>query len=154
MKHAFLAIAALLCADLATAAERSGLFGACFVRSSEAAHPAQRVGVIAVQFQGFADSLLAGITYKLRYGTTFSFSADCSEEIAGGFLCRACGSGSCQDSGETFEVLWSGGDTLQLVNEATGFFARNAAGGRDRVQPGGEHAVFELTRRAPEDCSL
>src|SRR3712207_7258731 len=55
-----------------------------------ARHWGQRISAISVQFQGFEDSLLASVTYGLRYGTKFGFSGECREAIEGGFLCQAC----------------------------------------------------------------
>ena len=152
-----LALLAALGSAPAAGQDRTALYGTCFAQRYDPAYLArdrgQRVSAIAVQFQGFEDSLLASVTYALRYGTKFGFSGECRTPIEGGFLCEACGSDVCEGTGETFKVLWSGGDSLTIVNDSTGFFARNAAGGRDRVAPGGAHAAFELKRVAAEDCA-
>jgi hypothetical protein len=142
-----------------TVAQHSAaLIDTCFSRTYDAAHlarhPAQRVAAISVAFQTFEDSLLAGVMYKLRFGPTFSFSGDCYTAIEGGFLCQACGTtDSCQGSGESFKILWSGGDEVQLVNDTSGLFAENAEGGRDRLAPGGEHRLFALKRAPAEECA-
>ena len=156
MRRAVPALVAAFCVTPAAAQDKAALFGTCFVQRYDAAHLArhrgQRVSAIAVQFQGLEDSLLASVTYGLRYGTKFGFSGECRTAIEGGFSCQACGSGRCEGRGETFKILWSGGDSLQLVNHSTGFFAENAAGGRQRIGPGGEHGSFELRRVPSEDC--
>ena len=142
----------------APAQDRAELVGACFVRVYDRAHmtshPGQRVAAISVQFQSFDENLLAGLSYKLRYGPKFGVSGDCHQEIEGGYLCASCGSvGSCQGQGETFKILWSGGETIRLVNDTTGIVAENAEGGRDRIKADGEHREFVLNRAKPEDCA-
>jgi hypothetical protein len=154
----FVVVAATVSAASAAAQDRAQLFGSCFVRLYDrahmASHPGQRVAAISVQFQSFEDSLLAGLSYKLRYGPKFGVSGDCYRDIEGGFLCDACGStDSCQGNGETFKILWAGGDTIRLVNDATGIVAENADGGRDRLEPGGEHGEFLLQRGTPDECA-
>ena len=144
-------------AAAAAAQDSAALIDTCFARSYDTAHlaehPQQRVAAISVAFQSFEDSLLAGVIYKLRFGPRFSFSGDCYTAIEGGFLCEACGNDSCQGNGESFKILWSGGDEVQLVNDTTGLFAENPEGGRDRLAPGGEHRLFALKRAPAEDCA-
>jgi hypothetical protein len=139
------------------AQDSAALVDTCFARTYDAAHlarhPHQRVAAISVAFQTFEDSLLAGVIYKLRFGPRFSFSGDCYRPAEGGFLCEACGNDSCEGNGESFKILWSGGDEVQLVNDTTGLFAENAEGGRDRLAPGGEHRLFALKRAPAEECA-
>lgn len=141
-----------------TAAENPpNLFGSCFARSYDArylaAHPGQRVAAISANFQGFEDNLLTSVIYKLRYGTTFGFSGPCYVKIEGGFLCEACVNDNCETSGGQFEVRWSGGDSVKLVNNTTGMLSKNAEGGRDYLPAGGENGEFVPRRAAPEDCT-
>jgi hypothetical protein len=140
----------------ALAAEPADLYGACFVRVYDAkhlaAHPGQRVTAIRLQFQGFAGDLLASVSYSLRHGGDFGFSADCHEPIDGGFFCRACTNDSCDAGGESFRILWSGGDEVTLANDRTGVVGENPEGGRDYLQARGEHALFELRRGAADRC--
>ncbi|HEX9906550.1 MAG TPA: hypothetical protein VGA77_16480 [Propylenella sp.] len=135
----------------------SVLFGACFSRTHSAvdlaARPGQRVATISMQFQGFEGALLASVVYKLRYGTKFGFGADCHREIAGGFSCEACAGGACDANAEVFEIHWSGGDALRIVNQKTGMLAENPEGGRDYLISRGEHRAYFLMRARPEDCA-
>src|SRR5687767_15915506 len=144
-------------AAAAAAQDSAALIDTCFARTYDAAHlakhPQQRVAGIAIAFQGFEDSLLASVVYTLRYGPKFGFSGDCYRPAEGGFLCEACGNDSCEGNGESFKILWSGGDEVQLVNDTTGLFAENAEGGRDRLAPGGEHRLFALKRVSAEECA-
>ena len=139
------------------AQEASALYGACFARTYDAkhlaAHRGQRVSAISVLFQGFEDSLLAAVSYRLRSGPKFGFSGDCHVVIEGGYFCQSCGNDVCEGTGETFKILWSGGETVQLVNDTTGVLAKNAEGGRDYLRSGGEHGVFLLNRAAPDACN-
>jgi len=155
----WLAILALLAvSDRAAALDTADLSGSCFARTYDraylAAHPGQRVAAIAVQFSDLADSLLAGVSYKLRYGPRFGFSGECYGREKGAILCDACGTAdSCRGTRESFKVVWSGGDVLQIVNDTTGLAAANPAGGRDRLNPNGPHRTFHLSRAAPEACA-
>jgi hypothetical protein len=160
--HAFppaILAAAALAVSVAQAAlqDASALYGTCFARTYDdahlAVHPGQRVTSISVNFQSFEDDLLASVIYRLRYGTKFGFSGACYTEIEGGFLCDACINDSCETSREHFVVLWSGGDTVKLVNDLTGMLAENAEGGRDYLAAGGEHGEFLLRRGSAEDCA-
>lgn len=139
------------------AADVANLYDTCFTRTYDAAHlrahPGQRVTAMSVQFQTFEYDLLASVVYTLRYGTTFGFSGACYTKIEGGFQCDACVNDSCEASGEKFKILWSGGDSLKLVNDQTGMLAENAEGGRDYLQAGGEHAEFLLHRGTLENCA-
>jgi hypothetical protein len=140
------------------AQDSAALAHTCFTRTYDAAHlaahPGQRIAAIAVAFQGFEDSLLASVVYTLRYGPKFGFSGDCYRPAEGGYLCQACGTtDSCQGNGESFKILWSGNDEVQLVNDTTGLFAENADGGRDRLAAGGEHRLFVLKRAPAEECA-
>ena len=96
-----LAAALALSAAPAFAQAASDLFGTCFVRQSPNAAPAYRVASIAVLFQGFGDDLLASVAYRLRYGTAFGISGDCSEPADGGYLCHACANSDCAGGGES-----------------------------------------------------
>lgn len=144
------------CVGQAASQEASALYETCFTRTYDAAHlashPGQRVTAISVNFQKFEDDLLASVIYTLRYGTRFGFSGACYVKIEGGFLCEACANDSCETSGEKFIILWSGGDTVKLVNDLTGMLAENAEGGRDYLAAGGEHGEFVLRRRSTDDC--
>ncbi len=157
MRRAVTLVLALLIAGQAAAQDRASLYGNCFVGNYDAAplaqRPVQRVAAMSVQFQGFENSLLAAVQYRLRFGTKFGFSGACAVDIEGGFQCEACGNDRCSGDGESFKILWSGGDTIQLVNDATGILAENAAGGRDRLPPDGANKAFELKRGAPGDCA-
>ena len=151
--------AAWLCASAGMPAEpdASALYDTCFSRTYDAAHlaaasrPARHRDVRAVP--DFEDDLLASVVYTLRYGTKFGFSGACYVKIEGGFRCDACVNDSCESSGEKFKVLWSGGDSVRLVNDETGMLAENAEGGRDYLAAGGEHGEFVLRRGSAEDCA-
>jgi hypothetical protein len=149
----------VLAASLGPAApqDASALYDTCFTRTYDfahlAGHPGQRVAEMSVYFQEFEDDLLASVIYTLRFGTRFGFSGACYVKIENGFACEACVNDSCESSGELFQVLWSGGDTVRLVNNLTGMLAANAAGGRDYLAAGGEHGEFLLRRGAAEDCA-
>lgn len=160
-----LAAAAIVLPLSAAAADRQGapsrqdaspLFGACYSRAYDAARraegPGQRIAAIAVQFQGFEGALLASVTYRLRYGTTFGFSSDCHEEVEGGFLCRACVGATCGRGGERFKILWSGEGGVEIVNDMTGMLGENPAGGRDYLISRDELENFRLRRGPAEDC--
>lgn len=133
------------------------LYDACFARTYDeahlATHPGQRVTAISINFQTFEDDLLASVIYTLRFGTKFGFSGACYQKIEGGFLCEACANDSCEATGEKFKILWSGGDTVRLVNDLTGMLAKNAQGGRDYLAAGGEHGEFLLRRASTDDCA-
>jgi hypothetical protein len=151
------AAAALAFAEPALSQDAAGLYDKCFTRTYSAEHlakhPGQRVSAISINFQSFEDDLLASVVYTLRYGTKFGFSGACYIKIEGGFSCEGCVNDSCESNGEKFKILWSGGDTVRLVNEETGMLAENAEGGRDYLAAGGEHAEFVLRAGSPEDCA-
>ena len=132
------------------------LYDTCFVRIYDAkhlsAHPGQRVVAMRIYFQGFADDLLASVTYSLRHGGEFGFSGDCHERIEGGFFCRACTNDSCETGAESFRVLWEGGDKVTFANDMTGVVGENPDGGRDYLQARGEHAMFVLARAPADRC--
>jgi hypothetical protein len=158
LPQAVFAVAALTASvTQAASQDASALYDTCFARTYDAAHlaahPGQRLTAISVNFQVFEDDLLASVIYTLRYGTKFGFSGACYVKIEGGFLCDACVNDSCETSGEHFVVLWSGGDSVKLVNDLTGMLAKNAEGGRDYLPAGGEHGEFALRRAAPEACA-
>jgi hypothetical protein len=132
-----------------SAQDAESLYESCFV----AANPGERVTAISVYFQNFADTLLAGVSYTLRYGDKFGFSGDCHQEIEGGFLCEACTNDGCDTNGESFTILWSGGDSIELVNDSTGVVGENPAGGRDYLRAGGESSRFTLSRGSLSDCA-
>jgi hypothetical protein len=141
----------------ASAQEFSDLLDTCFTRTYDAVHmfehPGQRVTDIAVHFQGFEDSLLASVSYTLRFGIRFGFSGDCHDKIEGGFLCHACANDICDGSGETFKILPGSDDTIRLINDTTGVVGENSDGGRDYLKAGGEHGVFVLRKASPENCT-
>jgi hypothetical protein len=141
----------------AVSEDAAALYDKCFSRTYDAAHlarhPGQRVSAISVQFQEFEGDLLASVIYKLRFGTKFGFSGACYVKIEGGYACDACVNDSCESNGEKFRILWSGGDTVKLVNDETGMLAKNAEGGRDYLAAGGEHAAFVLRRGAADNCA-
>jgi hypothetical protein len=141
----------------AVAVETSDLYGTCFAAWQAASpipgSPSSRVAAIAVQFQGFENTLLASASYTLRYGTSFSFSAECNAESEGSFSCRSCVNDNCETNGEAFQVIWSGGDGLHILNDTTGMLAENAAGGRDYLLPTGQQETFLLYRTAAENCA-
>jgi hypothetical protein len=105
--------------------------------------------------------LPAGLVVSMRVGPAaaeapadlFGFSGACSVKIEDGFACDACVNDSCGPSGEKFKILWSGGDTVKLVNDETGMLAENTQGGRDYLAAGGEHAEFALRRGSAKDCA-
>jgi len=134
----------------------SALYHTCFARTYSAthlaAHPGQRVSAIAVNFQVFGDDLLASVIYTLKYGTRFGFSGACYVKIDGGFQCEGCVTDNCETGGEKFKILWSGGDTVRLVNDSTGMLAKNVEGGRDYLAADGEHREFLLRRGSTDDC--
>jgi hypothetical protein len=148
-----LAAALALSAAPAFAQAASDLFGTCFVRQSPNAAPTYRVASIAVLFQGFGEDLLASVAYRLRFGTAFGISGDCSEPAAGGYLCHACANSDCAGGEESFRVLWRGGETVTLVNDRTGMLGTNSAGGRDYLWAGGRTRAFVLDRAAVDDCA-
>ncbi len=137
--------------------DAAALYDKCFTRSYDvrylAAHPGQRVASISANFQRFDGDLLTSVIYRLRFGTTFGFSGACYVKIEGGYLCEACVNDNCKTSGGQFEIRWSGGDTLKLVNDLTGMLAKNASGGRDYLAAGGEDGEFVLRRASPEACN-
>ena len=96
----------------ATARDGAELYDTCFARAYDAAHleahPGQRVTAMQVFFQEFEDNLWAGVYYTLRDGKKYAFTGDCYDEVDGGFLCHVCANDSCDQTGETFKVLWSG----------------------------------------------
>lgn len=133
-------------------AEVSALFQTCFARVYDRRISDRRVTRIAVYFQGFKESLLSGVVYRLRYGTKFGFSGECSERTAGGFLCQACDIDNCDNATESFKILWSGGEEVQLVGQGVGILGENEQGGRDRIATFGQRRAFLLTRAEREDC--
>jgi hypothetical protein len=140
---------------MAQASNAAALYEMCFAGRFDRSHPGQRLGTMSVYFQGLAGSLLTSVQYRLRYGTKFGFSGECGADPRGGFLCNACGGGveSCQENGETFRIVWLGGDDLELINDTTGLFAENPAGGRDRLAAGGGNRSFTLKRAGAADCA-
>ena len=87
-------IVAGMVASAASAADAPSLADSCFTASYDrdylAVHPGQRVAKISANFQEFDNSLLIGVIYKLRYGTTYGFSGACYTKTVEGFLCEAC----------------------------------------------------------------
>jgi hypothetical protein len=152
------AFALFVAPALAHAQDGSTLYDTCFVRTYDAAHmqahPDQRVVEMQAFFQEYEDGLWAGIYYTvLPSGTKFALSGDCSGAAEGGFLCHVCANDLCDRTGETFKVIWAGGDTLDIVNDATGVTGQDAGGARDDLEPGGEHGRFQLDRAAdPTAC--
>lgn len=151
------AIVAAMMVSQAAAQEASTLYETCFVRAYDPghleSHPGQRVAAMSVYFQNFADTLLAGVSYKLRYGAKYGFSGDCHDAIDGGFACESCINDSCEGGGEGFKIFWAGENRIRLVNDSTGVVAENAEGGRDYLRAGNENRVFILTRGTLADCA-
>ena len=141
----------------AASEDASALYDKCFARTYDvaqlAAHPGQRVSAISVLFQSFEGDLLASVVYKVRFGTKFGFGGACSAKIDGGFQCDACVNNGCGSNDEKFKILWSGGDTIKLVNDETGMLAKNAQGGRDYLKAGGEPREFVLRRASLQACA-
>ncbi len=124
------------------------LYGNCFaeIDARPAAPGAPRR---LLQFQGFGGGLLAGVVYKLRYGSTFGFSGDCSTPTDGGFACSACTGEACGDRADAFAILWSGGESVAARQQG-----QRRAGGELRRRPGSlRRGVYVLKRVAPETCS-
>jgi hypothetical protein len=135
----------------AEAQDARDLVETCFTRTYDAEHmknhPDQRVVQVQAAFQDFGGNLWAGIYYTLLPGgKKFGLSGDCHEAIAGGFLCRVCANDSCEETGETFKILWDGGDSLDFINDETGVTGADSAGGRERLAPGGANQLFRLER--------
>jgi hypothetical protein len=64
-------------------------------------------------------------------------------------MCSTCLGDTCGDRADTFSILWSGGEAMQLVSSGRGVLAENFDGGRDRLSSG----TYVLKRVAPETCS-
>ena len=109
---------------------------------------------MSVQFQEFEDDLLASVVYTLRYGTKFGFSGACYTKVEGGVRCDACVNDSCESSGEKFKILWSGADSVRLVNDADGD-AGEERRGRPRLSRGRRRArrVSSSAAGTAEDCA-
>jgi hypothetical protein len=150
-------IVAGMVAGTATAADAPSLADTCFTASYDAddlaAHPGQRVAKISAGFQEFDKDLLVSVIYRLRFGTTYGFSGACYTKTKDGFLCEACVNENCETSGGQFEVRWSGGNTVRIVNDLTGLLAKNAAGGRDYLAAGGADGEFVLRRTSSDACT-
>jgi hypothetical protein len=148
IKPVLACLAAIALACPAAAQDAAGLYNTCFMRIYDSAHmqshPGQRVVQIQAAFQQNEENLWAGVYYTRADGQKFGLSGDCYEKISGGFLCHVCANDSCDQTGETFKVLWSGGATLDLVNDTTGLSGRDAQGGDDRLPAGGGNGVFRL----------
>lgn len=152
-------LAALVAAAVpAYAQDASGLYDACFVRTYDTehmkSHPGQRIVEVQAFFQEYEGSLWTAVYYTtLPGGRKFGLSGDCAEAVAGGFLCRVCANDSCDHTGETFKILWPGGASLDLVNDATGVTGVDVAGVRDKLPPGGDDGIFRLERASdPAAC--
>lgn len=140
----------------ASAADAPSLADTCFTAKYDAddlaSHPGQRVARISAGFQELDKDLLVSVIYRLRYGTTYGFSGACYTKTKEGYLCEACVNENCETSGGQFEVRWSGGNTVRIVNDLTGLLAKNAAGGRDYLTAGGADSDFVLRRAASSDA--
>jgi len=140
----------------ASAADAPGLASACFSARYDAeylaAHPGQRVAAISANFQELEGDILTSVIYKLRFGPTYGFSGACYTKTSEGFLCEACVNDNCETSGGQFEVRWSGGDTVKIINDLTGLLAKNAAGGRDYLAARGADHEFLLRRVSSGAC--
>jgi hypothetical protein len=116
-------------------------------------HPGQRAVQIQAAFQEYEENLWAGVYYTLASGKRYGLSGDCYEKIDGGFLCRVCANDSCDQTGESFKILWSGGATVDFVNDTTGLTGQDSAGEADRLEAGGENGVFRLDQLSdPSAC--
>jgi hypothetical protein len=137
-----------LAASPAAAVDGSALFDKCYVRSYDAAHlkahPKQRVAAIQVFFQEYEDNLWAGVYYTLRNKKKYAFSGDCYDDVPGGALCHVCANDSCDQTGETFKILWSDAKTVDLVNDTTGVGGQDVNGKKDELSAGGENGTFRL----------
>lgn len=138
--------------------EPKALDGTCFVRDAAnvlwSAEAGDRVRAVTVRFQEFQGGLLAGVSYKLRYGPEFGFSGDCSKAVGGGFECKVCPDAACRSDQDAFSIVVSGADTLRLVGDKAGVRAQNPQGGRDRLRLAADQPSLELRRVAAEACSL
>jgi hypothetical protein len=132
----------------AAAQDASELFDKCYVGTYDAAHlkehPKQRVAAVQAFFQEYEDNLWAGVYYTLRDGAKYAFSGDCYDAVPGGFLCHACANDSCDQTGETFKILWSDPTNVDLVNDTSGVTGQDASGKADKLAPGGEAKTFRL----------
>lgn len=153
MRMALSAAACAASAGAGTALEVSRLFDTCFTRTYDEAgsQAGGRVSAMSVAFHSVDDQLLASVVYTLRYGTRFGFSGGCLVKVDGGFLCDAC-TNDCATSSEHFEILWSGGDRVRLVNDLTGVLGTNPQGGRDYLMARGSEEEFELRRSSAHAC--
>jgi hypothetical protein len=148
--------AAFLSASPAAALDVSAFYDSCFVRNYDAdhlaKHPGQRVAAMRVEIIEWETNPFARISYALRGGANYSLAGDCYDEIPGGYLCHLCRDDSCQTGEETFKVLLKSKDAITIVNDTTGITGRSDDEASDRLDPGGEHGAFALTRTAYSVC--
>lgn len=156
MARCSIAVLMWLAAPPVAAQDAGSLAESCFVQTYDQAeleaHPELRVKTINVYFQDLAGTLLASVTYTLRFGAKFGFSGDC-EQTGGGFVCRACANDSCARDSQSFRILWPGGESIELVNDETGIVAENADGGRDYLLAGGGGNSFVMMRGPLAECA-
>jgi hypothetical protein len=144
------AMALALTTSICPAAAQNGadLFDKCYVRTYDAAHleahPKQKVAAIQAYFQQYEDNLWAGVYYTLRDKKKYAFSGDCYDAVPGGFLCHVCANDSCDQTGETFKVMWSDPSAVDLVNDTTGVAGQDVNGKPNKLAPKGEEQTFRL----------
>jgi hypothetical protein len=148
----------MLAATCPPAEDAKALDGACFSRADDTAglreNPGYRVRAVSVHLQEFQGGLLAGVSYRLRYGPEFGFSGDCSKTAEGSYRCTSCPGQSCKDEQDIFSIVLYDDNTLQLVGEKPSLIAKNPQGGRDRLRLANEPPAFVLERAASPDCAL
>jgi hypothetical protein len=149
----------MLAAACPPAEHAKSLDGTCFSRADDTANLREnsgfRVRAVSVRLQEFQGGLLAGVSYRLRYGPEFGLSGDCSKSAEGDYQCTSCPGQSCKDDSETFRIVLYDDDTLQLVGEKPGLVAKNPQGGRDRLRLASEPPAFVLQRAASgDDCAV
>jgi hypothetical protein len=140
----------------AAALDIADFYESCFVRSYDAAHldkhPAQRVSAMQVEILQWEDNPYVRITYALRGGANFRTGGDCYDPIDGGYLCHRCKEESCDSGEETFKILLKDKDSIRIVNDMTGLTATDDEDAVDKLEAGGEHAIFALARTAFSVC--
>jgi len=152
----FAAFALALNAAPAAALDIADFYESCFMRSYDAAHlqkhPGQRVAAMTVEILQWEDNAYARITYALRGGANFRTGGDCYDPIKDGFVCHRCKDDSCDTGDENFKLILKSKDEIRIVNDTTGLTATNDDDEVDRLEAGGEHGVFALTRTAFSAC--
>jgi hypothetical protein len=144
------ALAVLVAPALAHAQDGSALYDTCFVKTYDAehmkAHPGQRVVQVQAFFQEYEGNLWAGVYYTvLPGGAKYALSGDCADPVAGGFLCHVCANDLCDRTGETFMMMWTGGDTIDIVNDTTGVTGQDAEASASGSKPAASMPVSGST---------